>query len=154
MDDPRLQSIRALAEPVLTDASAELVELSVRRQGRQVILRFLIDTVGGVTIQDCARLNRALGDAIERAGLLDESYTLEVSSPGLDRPLASKRDFERAIGEQVELQVTDAAASRQVRGMLLAVQDEAVVVTTSTGNVTIPLAQIQRATKAIRFSER
>ena len=152
MDDPRAETIRQLAEPLLAQQSAELVELSVLRRGRQAAVRLLVDKVGGVTIQDCARLNRQLGDALETSQLFEESYTLEVSSPGLDRLFVSKRDYERAIGEQVDLQLVDTApGTRQLTGMLLSVQDEAIVLTTKSGNVTVPLAQIRAAKKAIQF---
>ncbi len=151
MDDPRAETIRELAEPVLASASAEIVELSVHRRGGQTMVRFLVDKVGGVTIQECARLNRLIGQALDDANLLLDSYTLEVSSPGLDRPFALKRDYERAIGEDVDVQLNPTGKSRRIEGMLLAVQDQAIVVTTGSGNVTIPFEQIHVAHKAIRF---
>ena len=115
------------------------------------MVRFLVDKVGGVTIQECARLNRLIGQALDDANLLLDSYTLEVSSPGLDRPFALKRDYERAIGEDVDVQLNPTGKSRRIEGMLLAVQDQAIVVTTGSGNVTIPFEQIHVAHKAIRF---
>ena len=152
MDDPRVEAIRQLAEPILAQDQAELVELSVHRHGNQATIKLLVDAVGGVSIQRCTRINRQLGDAIELSGLIAESYTLEVSSPGLDRPLSSRRDYERAIGEDVELQLTDTAPGpKQLSGMLLSVQDQAVVLTTRSGNVTIPLDAIRLARKAIHF---
>lgn len=145
-------AIRGLAEPILEAGSAELVELTLHRHSRQLLVRLLVDKVGGVTIQDCARFNQLIGQALDGAGLIDGSYTLEVSSPGLDRPLVSKRDFERAIGDEVELEVAEAVrGSKQLTGTLLAVQQEAVVVTTGSGNVTVPMDRIQRARKAIHF---
>ena len=152
MDDPRLPQIQALVEPVLAESSAELVELLVRRQGNQTLVRLLVDKVGGVSIQDCSRLNRAIGQALEEANLIEERYTIEVSSPGLDRPLVSKRDFERAIGEDLDLELTeDAPGKKTMEGMLLSVQEQAVVITTASGNVTVPFGQIRTARKSIRF---
>lgn len=148
-----MELIRGIAEPVLSAASTELVELSCYRQGRQVAIRVLVDKVGGVTIQHCARLNQQIRQALETAQGLPEPYTLEVSSPGLDRPLVSKRDFERALGEQIELEVLDASQGRSARvaGQLLAVQPEAIVVITAGGTSTIPMTQIRRAVKAIEL---
>ena len=75
-----------------------------------------------------------------------------MSSPGLDRPLVSRRDFERAIGEEINLQILqETGRSTQVDGQLLAVQHEAVVITTPAGNVVIPLGQIQKARKAVKW---
>lgn len=154
MDDAQMESIRALAEPILAAASTELVELSCHRQGRQVAIRVLVDKVGGVTIRHCARLNQQISQALEAAHYLEQPYTLEVSSPGLDRPLTSKRDFERALGEPIELDVEDAPRGgvRRVTGQLLAVQDAAIVVITASGTTTISMAQIRRALKAIELS--
>jgi len=152
MDDAQQEAIQKLAEPILVAAETELVELSLYRHGGRVLVRLLVDKVGGVTIQDCARLNQLLSQALDQAEVLGERYTLEVSSPGLDRPLVSKRDFERAIGEELQVDMLEALGrSRQVNGRLLAVQPEAIVVTTTAGNVVIPLAKIQRALKAVKW---
>ena len=152
MDETQRQAIRQLAGPILEAASTELVELIVHRHGRQAVVRLLVDKVGGVTIQDCARLNQRLGQALESSDLLTERYTLEVSSPGLDRPLVAKRDFERALGENVELDVNDPSrGAMQTSGKLLAVQADAIVLITPSGNVTIPFAQIRRAVKAVHL---
>jgi len=153
MDERRLETIRQVAEPILAEADTELVELTCRRAGAQAVVRLLVDQVGGVTIQHCARLNRLIGQALDESGCLgQESYTLEVSSPGLDRPLVSKRDFERAVGERLELFLAETLnGSQQLVGMLLAVQPEAIVVTTKAGNVTVPLGIILRARKALQW---
>ena len=155
-DSSQLEAISQAAGPVLEAASTELVEMKLYQQGGQLVVRLLVDKVGGVTIADCARLNRQIGEAIDQANLIEPRYALEVSSPGMDRPIASKRDFERALGEKLELEERTegeggAPATRQVKGMLLAVQHEAVVVTTASGNVTIPFDRIQRARKALRW---
>ena len=152
MDDPRTTHIQALVEPILAERHMELVELTCHPHGGQLQVRLLVDHVRGVTLQQCAQVNRLIGQALEAASLLEGSYTVEVSSPGLDRPLVSQRDFERAIGE--ELQVTVGLEERRLqerRGMLLAVQPEAIVLKTGAGNVTLPLTQIRSAKKALRW---
>jgi ribosome maturation factor RimP len=152
MDDERLALIQQLAEPILEAASTEAVEWMCHLQGGRLVVRLLVDKVSGVTIQDCARLNRQIGQALDQVEALSESYTLEVSSPGLDRPLVTRRDFERAIGDAVNLCLQEAVGgARQLEGELLVVQPEALVVVTPTGNVTVPLAAIQRAVKVIRL---
>jgi len=152
MDDPRLTQIRALIEPILVDREMELVELTCRPYGRQVHVRLLVDRVGGVTIQQCARVNQLIGQALESANLIEESYTVEVSSPGLDRPLVSKRDFERAIGEDLQVHLgREDVRMQELDGMLLAVQPEAIVLKTTSGNITVPFAEIRAAKKALRW---
>jgi len=152
MDDPRLTAIHALIEPILAEQDVELVELTCRPQGRQLLIRLLVDKAGGITIAQCAQVNRRVSAALETANLIEESYTVEVSSPGLDRPLAAKRDFERAVGEDVWLDVRIGDGRfRETRGMLLAVQEEAIVLKTAAGNVTIPLSDIRIAKKALKW---
>jgi ribosome maturation factor RimP len=151
-DDPRLSAIQALIEPILAERQLELVELTCRPQGRQLHLRVLVDRVGGMTIQRCAEANQRIGRALDESGLIEDSYTVEVSSPGLDRPLVSTRDFERAVGDDLSLQLKrEDGRLTEVRGMLLAVQPEAVVIKTIAGNLTVPLQQVQKAVKAIRW---
>ena len=152
VDDPKFPAIQALVEPILSEREMELVELTCRPHGRGLLLRLLIDKVGGVTIAQCAKVNQRFGEALEAANLFEESYTIEVSSPGLDRPLASKRDFERALGE--ELQVSLSAGDgrfKELEGVLLAVQPDAIVLKTPAGNVTLSMSQIQHAKKALRW---
>ncbi|MBI3320862.1 MAG: ribosome maturation factor RimP [Candidatus Omnitrophica bacterium] len=147
-----LQAIQALVEPILAEREMELVELTGRSQGRQQLLRLLVDKVGGVTIQECAKANRLIGEALEAADLIAGSYLVEVSSPGLDRPLVSKRDFERTLGENLQVEFDDGEGrAKTLQGMLLAVQHEAIVLKTPSGNITIPFGDIRGAKKAIRW---
>lgn len=147
-----LTGIQAVVEPILAERELELVELTCRPQGRQQVVRLLVDKVGGITIQQCATVNQRISNALEAANLIEGSYTVEVSSPGLDRPLVTKRDFERALGEDVQVAAAGPEGRvREVGGMLLAVQHEAVVLKTPQGNVTVPFAEIRGAKKAIRW---
>ncbi len=150
--DATLPVIQALIEPIVAAREMEVVELTCRPQGRQVFIRLLVDKVGGVTIQACATLNQAIGRALDEANLIEGSYTVEVSSPGLDRPLVTKRDFERALGEELAIELaTDDGRLKTLQGMLLAVQAEAIVLKTTAGNITLPMTQIRHAKKAVRW---
>ena len=150
--DSQRAALEQVVEPILLEASAELVEMQLPQHRNQLTIRLLVDKVGGITIQECARLNQRLGQALDHSGLLSDRYILEVSSPGLDRPIVSKRDYERAIGEELDLELLEPVrGSRRLIAPLLAVQEEAVVMSTSTGNVVIPVRQIQRARKAIHL---
>jgi ribosome maturation factor RimP len=152
MRDSLTADIQAIAEPILAERSIELVELTCRPQGRQQVVRLLVDRVGGVTIAQCAQVNQALSQALEAANLIEGSYTVEVSSPGLDRPITTKRDFERAVGESLAMDwVQPDGRIKPATGMLLAVQQEAIVLQTPSGNITIPFGEIRGAKKAIRW---
>lgn len=152
MSDPRTTAIQSIVEPILADKGVELVELTTRPQGRQLLVRLLVDKPGGITLAQCAGLNNHIGQALEAANLIEESYTVEVSSPGLDRPLTSKRDFERAVGEPLQLDVKiDEGRYRPMEGVLLAVQPEAVVLQLPAGNVVVPMADIRVAKKVMKW---
>lgn len=152
MDETLVTRIHTVVEPILAERKIELVELTCRPQGRQLHVRLLVDRVGGVTIQQCAQVNQVIGQTLEENSLIEGSYTIEVSSPGLDRPLVSKRDFERALGEDLQVEVSvENGRSNTLQGMLLAVQPEAVVLNTSGGNITLSFAQIRSAKKVMRW---
>ena len=152
MTDEQLSAIQSLAEPILAERHLELVELSSHPRSGEQLIRLLVDGVGGVTIEQCAQVNRRLGEALEQANVIEGRYTVEVSSPGLDRPLVSKRDFERAIGEDLDVETASVDGRvKPVRGMLLAVQHEAIVLKTPSGNVTVPFAGVRGAKKALRW---
>ena len=153
MDETRRAAVRAVIEPILEEQGLELVELTSRPQGHQQLIRVLVDRVGGVTIRQCAFVNQRISQALEAADPIEGSYVLEVSSPGLDRPLVTPRDFERAVGEElvVERLLEDGRRTQALQGMLLSVRPEAIVLTLRSGNETIPMAQIRSAKKALRW---
>lgn len=153
VDDDLQVRLRDILESMLAEQGIELVELACRPHRGQHLVRLLIDKAGGVTIAQCARVNQMIGQALDAARAIEGSYTLEVSSPGLDRPLASQRDFARALGEELDviLSVED-GKTKELNGILLAVRDDAIVLKMTAGNVTIPLTQILVAKKAIHWS--
>jgi ribosome maturation factor RimP len=149
MEDQRVADIRRVVGPLLEEQGIELVDLFTRPQGRQYSVCFIVHAVGGVTIQRCAKVNRLIRQALEEAHLLGEYETVEVSSPGLDRPLKQPRDFERALGEKVHVHIQEADRIRELDAMVLAVQADAVVLKTAEENVTVPLNAIIKATKVL-----
>jgi ribosome maturation factor RimP len=98
-----LARIREMAEILLKESGLELVELEFRREGRGWVLRLFIDKPGGVSLDDCAAISRELGNQIDVEDMIPSSYTLEVSSPGLDRPLKREEDFLKQIGKMIQL---------------------------------------------------
>jgi len=98
-----VELVAAKAAEILEPQGVELVEVEYRREGGQWVLRLFVDRPGGITLDDCAKVSRQVGDLLEVTDPIDHPYTLEVSSPGLDRPLRSERDFERYRGRQVRI---------------------------------------------------
>jgi ribosome maturation factor RimP len=96
-------NIKALAENLLQEEKMELADMELQREGRGWVLRLFIDKTGGITLDDCASVSRQFGDQLEVEDLIPFRYTLEVSSPGLDRPLKKDQEFLRHIGNQVQV---------------------------------------------------
>ena len=97
------QKTEELVMPIIAANHFELVDVEYVKEGGTWYLRAYIDKPGGITVDDCEIVNRALSDLLDEKDFIDESYILEVSSPGLGRPLKKERDFERSLGEEVEI---------------------------------------------------
>jgi len=131
-----------LLEKTLPPMGYELVDWEMSPKGRYV--RVFIDKPKGVDVEDCARVSRQLTRlfAVENV----DFDRLEVSSPGLDRPLRKAADFARFIGEEADFRLSAPIENaRRMKGILRGVEDDAVVVLTTQGMRTIPLADIDRA---------
>ena len=98
-----VEKIEGLVAALLKSEGLELTDLEFRKEARGWVLRIFMEKPGGVTLDDCAEISRQLGDQLEVEDLIPHSYTLEVSSPGLDRPLRREKDFLRSIGKLVQL---------------------------------------------------
>lgn len=101
------KKIRALAEQAAEDEGLELVSVDLLGRGRRSLLRVTVDREGGVTISDCERMSRTFEALLDVEDPIQSSYVLEVSSPGLDRPLKTRRDFERGIGKLARVVTTE-----------------------------------------------
>lgn len=153
-DRPLVEAVRDAVGDVLASKGVELVDLSWRREGPRRVLRFLVDKPGGITIDECTQLNQTIGEILDREDLIPDRYALEVSSPGLDRPLVTKRDFERNIGRKVKIIMEKAVVDREnvVVGKLCQVDDENVVLVGRDGSSRIiPLKGIKKAILEVEF---
>jgi ribosome maturation factor RimP len=90
-------------EPVAAELGLELVDVEFRRSGSRAALRVFVDRPGRVTLQECERLSRRLDPLLDAEEVIQGAFDLQVSSPGLDRPLRRPADFARAVGERVRL---------------------------------------------------
>ncbi len=97
------QKTEELLLPVLRSLSFELVDVEYVREGGTWYLRAYIDKPGGITIEDCETVSRQLSDLLDEQDFIEDSYVLEVSSPGLGRPLKKEKDFARSLGRDVEI---------------------------------------------------
>lgn len=113
-----------LAEPVLKEMGYELVDLNFKKE-RGWILRFFIDKDNGVSLEDCENASRLIGDILDAKNLIKEHYNLEVSSPGINRPLTKKEDFIKFSGNKVVLQLKQTYMERKnFKGILKGISDD------------------------------
>ncbi len=148
-----VERVRALIEPILADHGLELVDVEFRREGHGWILRVYMDRDGGITLDDCQRISQELGDHLDVEDLIDYPYHLEVSSPGLDRPLTRDADFLHFAGKAARISTREALeGQRNFRGRLAGLEDGAVLLDLADGRrVRIPRGLITRARLAIEL---
>ena len=89
--------------PIIEENNFELVDVEYVKEGGIWYLRAYIDKEGGITVNDCELVHRAMNEILDREDYISDSYIFEVSSPGLGRPLKKEKDFERSIGKEVEI---------------------------------------------------
>ena len=142
-----LDRVSRMARDILEFAGMELVHLEMKREPGGRLLRLYIDKEGGVTLDDCAAVSRQLSAQLDVEDPIEESYTLEVSSPGLDRPLVSERDFERFSGRPIRLTThLPIDGQRNFNGRLEGIEAGSVVMTLEDDRrIAIPRDQIARA---------
>ena len=122
---PELKSsIIELLSPVLDREGIEFVDVELHGEGRAKTVRLLIHKPGGITVKDCQNVSRTVQPILEVHGLIDGEATLEVASPGIDRPLVTEADFRRNAGRAVQIETASVTGeSRQLSGTVLAVKD-------------------------------
>lgn len=136
----------ALGEPLCESQGMELVHVEFQREPDGRVLRFYIDKPGGVMLDDCVGVSREMGDLLDVS--LDESgaYNLEVSSPGPERPIGRKVDFERFSGRQAKIRIAQPVdGQRNFQGMLMGLSEDRVLLKTADRTVAIPYSEISRA---------
>jgi ribosome maturation factor RimP len=121
---PVAEAVSEIAAPIARALALEVVEVECVGQGSRMVVRVFIDKPGGVTVADCEQMHRSLGHALDVRDPIPHAYTLEVSSPGLDRPLKRRVDFERALGQRVSVKLKQADDGQwRIGGRLIAVDD-------------------------------
>ena len=101
---PVTQSVIELIEPSLLAKGLELVDVEFKKEGKNWVLRVFIDKEGGVTLEDCQKISSFVGDLVEVEEVIEPAYTMEVSSPGLNRVLKKEKDFIRFSGKKICVQ--------------------------------------------------
>ena len=114
--------------PILAENNFELVDVEFVKEAGEFYLRVYIDKLGGINIQDCTLVSRALSEKLDEKDYIEEGYILEVSSPGLLRPLKKDKDFDRNIGKEVEMNLYKPIdKEKHYRGILKSYSKEKIV---------------------------
>lgn len=125
----------SLIQPIVDQHGFELVDVEYVKEGGNWYLRAYIDKEGGIAVDDCEVVSRAFGDKLDELDFIEDSYILEVSSPGLGRPLKKEKDYARSMGKELEIR-TYRAIDRQKEfyGVLSAYDENSVTITAEDGS--------------------
>ena len=151
----RQQALVELIEPVVNALGCELWGLEILSQGRHSLLRVYIDKPEGVGLEDCEKVSRQVSSLMDVEDPIAGQYTLEVSSPGMDRPLYTLAQFSRYVGEQVSVKLSRSFEKRKkLRGLLSAVEGDEVVIRVEDEEFIVPFEWIEKANLIPDFSQR
>jgi ribosome maturation factor RimP len=134
--------IEEVVQPVLHDHGLTLVDLEWRGHRPRGMLRVFVDKAGGVRVEDCQRASRELGDVLDAAGLIEEAYDLEVSSPGLDRQLRKDRELRWAVGKRVRCWL---AGGEEHQGLRVSVHATRLTLEDGGARVELPRTRVTKA---------
>lgn len=125
MSELIIDKLRDFLQGLLPTMDLELFDVQFRREGHGWVLRVFIDTETGVTLEHCSNVSRELSRYLDVEDFIDHAYHLEVSSPGLERPLRSVEDFERYLGKRARVKVHEAIGGEKVfEGIIGKIEDE------------------------------
>jgi len=138
--------VRAIADPIISDEGMELVDVEYRRESRGWVLRLYLDKEGGVTLDDCTRISQEVGRSLDVEDFIQIPYALEVSSPGLSRPLKSEKDFMKYRHSLIKVKTLDPIQNRrQFKGRLLGVSANQIEMEVEGEIFQIPLSNMAKA---------
>lgn len=127
----------ALIEPIVVKNNFELVDVEYVREGSNWFLRAFIDKEGGITVDDCELVSREFSELLDKEDFIEDSYIMEVSSPGLGRQLKKDKDLQRSIGEEVEIKLykgikqmrrNKEVSVKELSGFLVSFDDAAITI--------------------------
>lgn len=142
-----------LVMPIIEQNNFELVDVEYVKEGSSYYLRAYIDKEGGITVDDCEIVSRALGDLLDEKDFIEESYILEVSSPGLGRPLKKEKDYKRSLGKELEIRLYKAVnKQKEFYGILESYDETSVTISDEDNNeLTFEKSDIALIRLAIHF---
>ncbi len=138
--------VRAIAGPIISDEGMELVDIEYRRESRGWVLRLYLDKEGGITLDDCTRISQEVGRSLDVEDFIQAPYMLEVSSPGLTRPLKTEKDFMKYRNSLIKVRTLETIQNRrQFKGRLVGVSESQIEIEADGEIFQIPLSNVAKA---------
>lgn len=146
------QVITELATPIVEGLNYELVDVEFIKEGASWYLRVYIDKPGGISIDDCQAVSEKMSEALDKSDPIEQFYYLEVSSPGLERPLKTERDFIKYKGELVEVKLFKPVDGKKIfEGELIGLIGDMIVINQGSNNVEFEKEKVAIVKRAIKF---
>jgi ribosome maturation factor RimP len=144
--DSLIKEVHETVEPVIQSQGLELIDVEYQREAQGWVLRIYLDREGGITVEDCAEASRELGTILEVRDLIPNRYVLEVSSPGLTRPLKKPEDFNKYQNRSVKIRLSSPLEGRRnFKGKLLGLREDKVRLESERQIYEIPIQNIAKA---------
>lgn len=140
------RGITSIVKPVIEAMGYECWGIQFSAHGRRALLRVYIDHVNGISLDDCSAVSEQLSGVLDVESVINRSYTLEISSPGVERPLLEHSQYRRYIGARIKVQCYTAISGRKrIAGVLEAISDEMIRLKADDTHIEIPFVEIRRA---------
>lgn len=147
-----IEAVIELIEPFLAHEGYELVDAEFKNEQRGWMLRVYVDKVGGVNLDDCATISREMGNMLDVEDIIPQKYYLEVSSPGLNRPLRLKEHFEKVLGSRIKVKTKlPIEGQRNFKVTLKAVSGDSITVDDERKDTIIDINNIEKANLIYNF---
>ncbi len=152
MSNSILNKVISLAEPLVMELGLELVDVEYVKEGAHWYLRLYIDKEGGVDIDDCAEVSHRINEVLDKENPIPQAYMLEVSSPGIERPLKKREDYIKYTGKLVSIHTTEVFQEyNRFTGNLKGLADDQVILEYEGREIAIPLSLIVKAHLTFEF---
>ena len=147
------ESVTKLVQPIVEENGCYLVDVCYEKKHAGAVLTVFIDKEGGVTLNDCEKVHMAIDEPLDALNPTnDQPYTLNVSSPGLDRPFKKEQDFQRALGKQVEVHLYKQVQKKKLLvGTLISFTPESITILVNNKEMVIEKTIISKVTNYIEF---
>ncbi len=142
MELNKIKQIRKLVVPILESQQIDLIDIELKGRSGSQVLRIFVDIDGGISLDKCVDLSRQISDLLDTRDLIAGRYRLEVSSPGVDRPLKTTRDFTRNLGRKIKVIYQDKAEQRTISGIIDQVDDSRLFIQHDSARIAIDISKI------------